>query len=274
MTAKGVKFLLNQREFHVNANKEVILSAGSIESPRLLMLSGVGPAKHLNSLNIEVIKDLPVGRTLYDHVGVIGPIFVVNKPIDNMYSLDHIINLDTFSQLSTGRGILTANGVESLVYMNSGLSDTNDVSVPDIELEQKMATVSFDTGPSLKLAYRLKTSTYDAVFRPLMNKRAFHFVPILLRPRSKGFMELRSNRSDDHPALHPNYFEDDRDLETLVVGIEEAIKIVSQKSFQKIETQLYKAHVPGCEQFEFATHDYWRCYVMHMTTSLHAQVFL
>lgn len=68
----GVEFVKKGKNRTVYARKEVILSAGPINSPQLLMLSGVGPRQHLQKLNIPVIQDLPVGQNLLDHYGTIG----------------------------------------------------------------------------------------------------------------------------------------------------------------------------------------------------------
>lgn len=78
-TATGVQFQKNGVIYNVGATKEVILSAGSINSPQILMLSGVGHADHLNSLGIPVIADLSVGDNLQDHVALGGMVFTIEK---------------------------------------------------------------------------------------------------------------------------------------------------------------------------------------------------
>lgn len=79
--AYGVEFLKRRKTFRVFVRKEVILSAGTIASPQLLMLSGVGPREHLQEMEIPVIQDLRVGYNLQDHSVVNGLDFVVNQPI-------------------------------------------------------------------------------------------------------------------------------------------------------------------------------------------------
>lgn len=80
--ATAVRFEKKGVMYQVQAKKEIILSAGSVNSPQLLMLSGVGPADHLQSLGIPVIADLPVGNNLQDHIALGGMIFTVDKVIN------------------------------------------------------------------------------------------------------------------------------------------------------------------------------------------------
>lgn len=67
-TANGIEFIRNNQTYTVRVTREVILSGGTYQSPQLLMVSGIGPRWHLNQLGIPVIRDLPVGEGLQDHV--------------------------------------------------------------------------------------------------------------------------------------------------------------------------------------------------------------
>ena len=89
--ARGVEFIRGGRREVVHARKEVILSAGAINSPQLLMLSGIGPRRHLEELGIPVIHDSPgVGQNLQDHIAVGGIIFPIDYPISIMLDLSLI----------------------------------------------------------------------------------------------------------------------------------------------------------------------------------------
>lgn len=117
--AYGVEFIKNRQRYRVNATKEVILSAGAIASPQLLMLSGIGPAKHLHKLNIPVIQNLSVGYNLQDHIGLSGLAFLVNEPItiseSSVQSMSAI-----FSYYVLGRGPFTLpGGAEGLAFVKT-----------------------------------------------------------------------------------------------------------------------------------------------------------
>jgi len=77
--ATGVQFKKNGVIYNVGATKEVILSAGVVNSPQILMLSGVGRSDHLNSLGIPVLANLSVGDNLQDHISLGGMVFTMDK---------------------------------------------------------------------------------------------------------------------------------------------------------------------------------------------------
>ncbi|XP_055530707.1 glucose dehydrogenase [FAD, quinone]-like [Wyeomyia smithii] len=269
---KGVLFTHNKEYITVKAKQEVILSAGAFESAKLLMLSGIGPYHHLSELGIPLIADLPVGEILYEHPGVFGPIYLVKAPIDNFIQLDDNINLRNIIKLLNGRGVFTTNSVESLMYVKTPFAASPDPGLPDVEIMQAFTSVDFDSGPGTALAFRLSNETYDGYFRPIRNIRSFQYLPMLLKPRSRGKLRLKSQNPFQHPRFDFQYFTDDRDIEALVYGIREAIRVTSQQAFRKLGVELYSRQVPGCEQYQFNTHEYWRCHVRTLTATFHHQV--
>lgn len=133
-TAYGVKYVHNRLEYKVKARREVILSAGPIASPQLLMLSGIGPREHLSKHGIPVIKDLPVGRTLYDHITFPGVIFTLNRTGVSLNenrdsSIENILRYIRYGD----NAVASPGAVEGIGYIKTPLSDNND-EIPDIEL--------------------------------------------------------------------------------------------------------------------------------------------
>ncbi|XP_053689985.1 glucose dehydrogenase [FAD, quinone]-like [Sabethes cyaneus] len=269
---KGVRFTRNKRHFIVEARQEVILSAGAFESAKLLMLSGVGPLQHLTELNIPIVTDLPVGEILYEHPGVFGPIYLIRNPIDNFIQLDDNINWRNLIKLLNGRGVFTTNSVESLMYLKTPFAASPDPGLPDIEIMQAFTSIDFDSGPGTALAFRLTNETYDGYFRPIQNIRSFQYLPMLLKPRSRGKLRLKSQNPFQHPSFDFQYFSDDRDIQALVYGMQEAIRVTSQQAFQELGVELYSRPVPGCEQHQFNSYDYWHCHVRTLTATFHHQV--
>lgn len=115
--AYGVEFTYNKVKYHINATKEIILSAGTIASPQLLMLSGIGPKRHLEKFNISIIQDLNVGYNLQDHIGVSGLVFTINRPITIVET--NVQNpRDLLNYLINGLGPFTSpGGAEGLAFL-------------------------------------------------------------------------------------------------------------------------------------------------------------
>lgn len=273
-TAQGVIYLHKRRYNKVRARREVILSAGAFESAKLLMLSGIGPEEHLKDLGIEAIKDLPVGQTLYEHLGTLAPIYIFDKNFDNLINSDIAFNLKTVVQFIKGQGPLTSNGVESLIYTRTNFSAHSDPGYPDIEIMQLFETIAFDTTVAYQNSLRFTDDLYNYVFKkPLQNMRAMHFIPVLLHPRSQGFLKLKSRNPFHRPLFYANHFDDDRDVDTLVAGIREAIRIGSQPAFQQLGAHLYEAKLTECN-FTFNTDEYWKCYIKQVAATFHHQVHI
>lgn len=117
--AYGVEFVKNHQKYRINATKEVILSAGAIGSPQLLMLSGVGPADHLREFKIPVIQNASVGYNLQDHTGLSGLVFLVNESITineaNVQRPSAMLNYFLF-----GKGPFTSpGGAEGVAFVKT-----------------------------------------------------------------------------------------------------------------------------------------------------------
>lgn len=117
--AYGVEFVKNHKIYRMNATKEIILSAGAIASPQLLMLSGVGPAEHLAEFNIPLIQNASVGYNLQDHTGLSGLVFLVNESITineaNVQRPSAMMNYFLF-----GKGPFTSpGGAEGIAFVKT-----------------------------------------------------------------------------------------------------------------------------------------------------------
>ena len=160
--ATGVYFEDENGHFRrISAAKEVVLSAGTIASPQILMLSGIGPKYELNKFDIPVKADLPVGRNMQSHVGTGELIFSVEKPglaFDGM----SIVNPSTYlSYFKDRRGPLTsANQFEGLAFIKTGLGN---MSWPDVELQLVASHIAADGG--LAVRNHLGISRYSNIMK-------------------------------------------------------------------------------------------------------------
>ena len=121
----GVRFVdRNGRGYIAQAHREVLLSAGTLNSPQLLMLSGIGPRRDLESLGIPVIQDLPVGYNLQDHVSMAALTFLVNQTATIVESRLATNPLYTIDYLLRGSGPFTVpGGAEALAFIDTKTSE-------------------------------------------------------------------------------------------------------------------------------------------------------
>ncbi|RVE50271.1 hypothetical protein evm_005106 [Chilo suppressalis] len=275
-SAYGVEFVHKGVKYTSRVRKEVILSAGPIASPQLLMLSGVGPKKHLNSLGIPVISDLPVGKTLYDHIGFPATIFTLNTTRVSLNE-GRAMNISyLFDWLLNGDGDLSSpGGVEGIGYIKTTVSNDPD-PVPDIELISIGGSIVVDGGPSGSRAVRrgvkISDSVFNQAFGAIDNTETWSAVPMLLHPKSFGYIELRDTNPFSHPRMYGNYLTDPHDVATIVASIRFIQKLTATEPFQRFGAKIHRAEFPKCRDTVFDSDVYWECAVRTLTITLHHQV--
>ena len=203
--ATGVEMADGQR---ITAKAEVILSAGAIGSPRLLMLSGVGPADHLDKVGIATILDQPgVGSNLQDHVDL----FAISECTGN-HTYDRYAR-PLWSAVAGLQYLLTRRGpVASSLFETGGFwYGDADARSPDIQLH-------------LGLGSGIEAGVARMQHGGVTLNSAY------LRPRSRGTVRLASADPAAAPLIDPNYWADPHDREMSIRGLKLAREILSQKS--------------------------------------------
>jgi choline dehydrogenase len=203
--ASGVEMAAADGVRSVSARREVILSAGTIHTPQLLMLSGVGEASELKKLGIVPVADLRgVGRNFQDHVHLSGVVCQY-------------------------KGKFPAHGADS----------------DAVEAELNMSTGVDSHGTDMVLVLeQLANASPELVARSggALPEDCFTISPSLVQPTSRGRVRLASANWQDPPTIEPNFLGTDRDLEATRRGAEVARELVSQKAFDGIrEVEL----IPG-----------------------------
>ncbi len=197
--AVGVEYVARGRREVVRAGEEVILAGGTVNSPQVLMLSGIGPADPLGALGVPVAVDLPgVGQNLQDHLAA-GLVFACPRPC-TLATADSAANLLRYLLLH--RGPLTSNVAEALAFTRIDPG----APAPDLEL-------LFAPAPFIEHGFRKCPD------------HAITIGAILLQPRSVGTVSLRSADPLDRPLIEPAYLSDrgGDDLRLLVEGLKLAI---------------------------------------------------
>ncbi|GBP87855.1 Glucose dehydrogenase [Eumeta japonica] len=267
----GVELERRNIKYKILAKKDVILSAGAINTPQLLMLSGIGPRDHLESLNIPVIQNLQVGYNLMDHIAAGGVQYFVipqNTSIRTDYILSHLDIV--FKWMRTHKGPLSIpGGCEALIFLN--LEDKfNPKSWPDLEL--LFISGGLNTDPMLRRNFGFDEQIFTRTYGPLGNLDLFMVFPMLMRPKSKGRIILRSRNPKVHPELIPNYFEYPEDLQKIVEGIKVSMALARQPSLQKLGTKMYDVPIQEClERGPFGSDEYFACQAQMFTFTIYHQ---
>ncbi|XP_067014899.2 glucose dehydrogenase [FAD, quinone] [Anabrus simplex] len=265
--AYGVEFMRNGAKHTVRARREVIMSAGAINSPQILMLSGIGPREHLEEFKIPVVADLKVGHNLQDHVGLGGLTFLVDQPVSFKTSrfqnvpvfLDYVIN---------ERGPLTMMGIEGIAFLNSKYANASE-DWPDIQFHFAPSSINSDNGVQIRRIVGIRDRVYNTMYKPLGSAETWTILPLLLRPKSTGWVRLKSTNPSDHPQIEPNYFAYPEDVATLVEGVKLAVNLSSTPSFQQFGSRLHTIPMPGCSKYQFPSDEYWECAFRHFTFTMY-----
>ncbi|XP_072936242.1 glucose dehydrogenase [FAD, quinone]-like [Epargyreus clarus] len=274
-TAYGVEFTKGNQRLQVYARNEVVMSAGTIGSAQLLMLSGVGPEYHLREMGISPIVNLPVGYNLQDHVTFSGNAFIVNQ---SNLCINDITAASPVSALAylAGTGPLTLpGGAAGLAFMRTKYSTDLAEGRPDMELVMGAGSLAGDFLGILRTLLGVTDKWYWQVYSslpPEERQRSFAMNPVLIRPRSVGRLTLRSAHFADPPRIHPNYFDHPDDLQALKEGVRMVQKVIGTKAFQRFGTRLHNTPFPGCEHLIFDSEEYWECAIMQTSITIDHQV--
>ncbi|MDY6976708.1 MAG: choline dehydrogenase [Pseudomonadota bacterium] len=225
--AVGVEVEISGNTQTIMANKEVILSAGSIQSPQILMLSGIGDKDELEKHNIALQKHLPgVGKNLQEHVD--SCILVRSKKRDGFTSspMSMLKMLpDTLEYMLKKKGKLANSMLEAGAFLKS----SDELSRPDIQLHM-VPLLYDDNGRDIKL----------------MGGHGYSCHICVLRPESRGSIQLKSNNYLDDPIIDFNFLSDEqgKDRKVMVDGMRQVRKIMAAPAFD--EYRIDEMH-PGFE---------------------------
>ncbi|MBT7642622.1 MAG: choline dehydrogenase, partial [Rhodobiaceae bacterium] len=209
--AVGVTFLKKGKSVTVHANKEVILSAGALNSPQILLRSGVGPEKEIKPHGLEMVHELPgVGQNLQDHLGVVSQ-FECTQPVTL-----HRSAVWWRTQLA---------GIQYLL-MGKG-----DASYPPTAAGAFFKSAPTKAVPDMQIHY-VSVAVPDVHGRDdLPTQHGFSSIVYGCRPESRGYLTLKTANAEDAPAMYPNYLTAEQDIVDIRNGFRITRDIFLQKAF-------------------------------------------
>lgn len=274
--AVGVRVTSDGRTIDLTASKEVILSAGSIGSPQLLMLSGIGPKEHLRDMGIKVVADLPVGKNLQDHVIWLG--MMIGYTNETMAPPKSSFALDlAYNYLVHKTGELAAVCVNLVGFAN--LQDLAQDSEKTYTGSSKYPDIQYHFGHfprwlALKIAsvYGLINANEGIVqeaTKMIMDSDIVLVGSTLLQPKSRGVLELRSTDPADSMKIYANYFAEREDLETLLKSVDFIKALMQTPTLKKYKMTLRHMDLPGCRDKLPDSQEYWECSIRQIATSVY-----
>lgn len=207
-------------ERRLTATREIVLSAGAIGSPQILMLSGIGDAEHLTRVGVRPVLDLPgVGQNLQDHLQA-RLVFKCNEPTLN----DEVRSLIGRGMIGTEFALRRTGPMTMAASMAVGFMKTRpDLETPDIQ-------------------FHIQPWSADSPGEGVHPFSAFTMSVCQLRPESRGRILLKSADPAAYPAIHPNYLATATDCETIVAGIRIARDIAQQ---EPLRSKIFEEFRPG-----------------------------
>ncbi|XP_063917290.1 glucose dehydrogenase [FAD, quinone]-like isoform X2 [Zophobas morio] len=258
---RGVEFSHKGNNYVVQATKEVILAAGVFGTPQILLLSGVGPRKHLEDLKIDVVADLEVGSTLRDNSVFYGISISTNytEPIRPLkeYVKEYLNGVGPYAIPSNDQGI----GFYESSY-------TKGTGIPDIELQ--VITANGTSALAQRMFY-LTDQTFEDLWKYVNIPRTFNVWVIDLHAQSVGTIRLKSKNPYEYPLIDSNFISDpeNRDINTLYEGIQLILRLLETKALKAINATLQGGPLRACKRYEYLSRDYWYCALRQLTINLY-----
>ncbi|XP_070380804.1 glucose dehydrogenase [FAD, quinone]-like [Dermacentor albipictus] len=253
--ATHVVFIKDGVEMNVSVGREVILSAGAINSPKLLMLSGIGPEEELKNSSIDpVVADLPVGVGLMDHIIFLGLVVTTTKDEIGLSNINQSIAQYYYNQT----GLLTIPGAfEALLFTNSSEDSSELPDYPDIELE----LTDLFPDPQIQKSPYVSNETYDKYYRPMFNKTGFMNAVAMVRPKSRGSVKLNNTDPNGMPIIDLKFLSVQEDVDRIVNGTLKVMQLFNTTAMKNIGAEIWNGSYPQCENHTIWSPAYIECFV-------------
>ncbi|XP_012157013.1 glucose dehydrogenase [FAD, quinone] [Ceratitis capitata] len=257
----GVEFTVRERHrLKAYAMSDVLVAAGAINSPKLLLQSGIGPRAHLNELGIQPVADLPVGNNLHDH-GMM-PLMLTferefNLGFERAPSMNAPQSVADYFLHQTGP---LAASTSIMGFINSNFNSA--AQFPDLHLVSHSIVPASETD-SFKFL-QLSGEIVTGISRAAQNRTLLQIYGSLLRPRSRGKVRLRSVDPQAPPVIYNNYAGERADQLTLLRYVRFVQRMSTTAAFRQYGLKLLHVPIKQCDNIAYDTDGYWLCYIKYM----------
>lgn len=251
--AQGVEFIYKQKKYYVKARKEVILAGGAINSPQLLLLSGIGPKEDLDRVGVHQMHHLQgVGKNLHNHVT-----FYMSYALNKVKDINDLNWADALEYILYRDGPMSCTGLsQATARINSKYAEASGLN-PDLQI--------FFVGYLANCASSGAVNAYVNPKNPHTPK-SITISAVVLHPKSRGYITLNSSDPLEKPLLNPNYLADPHDVAVLVNGIRVIQKLTNTSVFQnKYGAKFEKEEYGDCDKLKYDSDEFWECAVRYYT---------
>ncbi|KAK9497893.1 hypothetical protein O3M35_003797 [Rhynocoris fuscipes] len=253
--AYGVEIIRGNGQMERILSKlEVIVCGGAVNSPQILLLSGIGPEADLRKAGVKFVHNLDgVGKNLHNHVAFFLTFFMndtATTPLNWATAMEYLLFRD---------GLMSSTGLSEVTgFANTKFQDPKE-DFPDIQL--------FFGGFLANCARtgQVGERADGGNGTDPVPQRTINIIPAVLHPKSRGYIKLKNNNPLEAPLIYARYLTDPADVATLVEGIKIAIKLSETSALQKYGLRLDRTPVEGCENLAYGCDAYWECAVRRST---------
>lgn len=278
VTATGVNIQTtkaNCTNFNLTASREIIISAGAYNSPKILQLSGVGRAVDLTPFGITQLIDRPVGLNYHNHPFSLH-FFTTTASAAEIQDAQNSIGLlvsqaTAYIETRTGPFAYVGNMMFG-AFINTNDATINPNSFPNVQWSFYL----FDYRQSqlediLLIKFGIKNETAQQIMAANQNSKILMVYNILLNPKSRGIVRLNEVDPVNNPArIYTNYLTDAAgyDTTTLIQGIAKLKQLFSTTNMTSVGAALLKLNITECDTITYDTDAYWACYFKYYVQNL------
>lgn len=142
---------------------------------------------------------------------------------------------------------------------------------PDIQFHMAPASLNSDGGAQVRKILGLRPDLYNEMWAPLYDVHTWTIMPLLLRPKSRGYVRLQSKNPFVAPIMNPNYYDERIDILTMIDGAKIALRTANAKVFKQFGSRLYQKPIPNCKHLKFLSDEYLECGIRSISMTIYHQ---